>query len=306
MTRPPGEGRRRSTLSEREGPIARDLVDFHNHVLPGVDDGARDVEEAVTAVAALEEEGVGVVVATPHFPASLTERPAAMLERLERIDEAFETLRGRVERSGREVRLERGVEVRLNVPEPDLSDARLRLAGTHFVLVEFSAFQMPAYGARQLAELRRQGWYPVLAHPERYAGMTRAPGIVESWRRHAFFQLNAGSLTGEYGPEARKAARVLFERGWVDYLSSDYHARGRPGLSAARDVLDEAERIHSPGESVAEERDDPEEADVSGLEVARLLTEVNPRRLLESREPLPVPAVRLGGRVWDRVRDFFA
>lgn len=293
-------------------------MDFHNHVMPGVDDGARDVAEGVAAVAAFEAEDVGVVVATPHFPASRTERPATLLDRLERMDEAFEALREGVERAGLAVRLERGAEIRLNAPDPNLTDPRLRLAGTRFVLVEFSAFQMPPYGSAQLAEIRQQGWIPILAHPERYAGMAGALHEVERWREHAYFQVNAGSLLGEYGPAPRKAARVLFEHGWVDYLSSDFHARGEPGLLASRALLETGRIPSGPGSVPAHEPDDatadaagpagdrPSDADPGPAKVTDLLTEVNPRRLLEDREPLPVPPVEIEASVWERVRGFFA
>lgn len=282
--------------------------------MPGVDDGARDVEEAVAAVASFGVEGVGTVVATPHFPASRTERPDAALEFLGRMDEAFELLRDRVERRGLGVRLERGAEVRLNSPEPDFSDPRLRLAGTHFVLVEFSAFQMPPYGAEQLAAIREAGWIPVLAHPERYAGIDDRLEVAAGWREHAFFQVNAGSLLGDYGPAARKAARALLERGWADYLSSDYHARGLPGIAPVRGMLLAAEGIDPEAAAPGEEgrgaaRGDgsagegPDEAE--RLPVARLLLEVNPRRLLANREPLPVPALVLGGGVLEALRQWF-
>lgn len=298
---------------ERGGAISGDLVDFHNHVLPGVDDGARDVEEALQAVAALHREGVGTVVATPHLPASHTEHAGVLLERLERLDGAYEALDGRLERDGRGVRLERGAEVRLNAPEPDLSDPRLRLAGTHFVLVEFSAFQMPPYGMEQLAQIRRQGWIPVLAHPERYVGVARALHTVEGWREHAFFQLNTGSLLGEYGPEPRRAARSLLARGWVEYVSSDYHARGEPGIAAALALLNQGtistaagvDEAGSGASATGPRATGPTETGAEVASLVRLLAEVNPARLLENREPLPVPPLKLGTGVWDRVRRLF-
>lgn len=281
--------------------------------MPGVDDGARDVEEAVAAVAGLRAEGVGTVVATPHLPASRTERPDVLLPRLEKMDRAFERLQEEVERRGLDVRLERGAEIRLNSPDADLSDPRLRLAGTHFVLVEFSAFRMPPFGDGQLEEIREAGWIPILAHPERYAGVGERLEVAAKWRERAFFQVNAGSLLGQYGPAARKAARAFLERGWVDYAASDYHARGQPGIEPLRRLLLEAEAIE-------EEESDRESAPASGanarafpggepnasrLSVARLLTEVNPRRMMANREPLPVPGLALAAGVFDRLKGWF-
>lgn len=282
--------------------------------MPGVDDGARDLEEAVEALAAFRLEGVGTVVATPHFRASHTERPPVMLGQLEAMDRAFERLREEAERRSLGLRLERGVEVRLDAPEPDLADPRLRLAGTHFVLVEFQTFQVPAYGAEQLAAVREAGWIPILAHPERYAGVVQRLDLAARWREQAYFQMNAGSLQGRYGQAARQAARAFLEQGWVDYVSSDYHARGAPGLRSTRDLLLEAEGIEpsevekeppagpDPGGSDPEAAEGgagqgaPEdEEETPDLPVARLLTEANPRRMLANREPLPVPGLELDG-----------
>lgn len=284
-------------------------MDFHNHVMPGVDDGARDLEEGVAALAGFRLEGVETVVATPHFRGSLTERPDVLIERLAWMDEAFEGLVAEAERRGVDVRLERGAEVRLDSPDVDLADSRLRLAGTHFVLVEFATFQMPAYGGEQLAGLREAGWIPVLAHPERYAGVANRLDVAERWRQEAFFQMNAGSLRGRYGPSARQAARAFLERGWIDYLSSDYHARGAPGLRETRDLLLEAEGIDpseaedgGTGPDEWEVAGGDEELEEPGLPVARLLTELNPRRLLANREPISVPPLELAGGLVERLR----
>lgn len=311
---------RRTGVPGEGGFRIGELVDFHNHVIPGVDDGARDLEEAVAAVGRLRAEGVGTVVATPHFPASHTERPERLLERLARIDGAFERLGEELDRRGQEVRLERGAEVRLDSAEPDLSDSRLRLAGTHFALVEFSAFRIPPYGAEQLAAVREAGWLPILAHPERYLGVAERLAVAERWREATFFQVNAGSLLGEYGPGARKAARAFLARGWVDYLSTDFHARGEPGLALARDLLLEAgggegsgnagrgaeDRTEVPEGDSGERADDPQrEPEEADLPAARLLTEVNPRRMLANREPLPVPALELERGVAERLRGWF-
>ncbi|MFQ5680247.1 MAG: tyrosine-protein phosphatase [Gemmatimonadota bacterium] len=273
------------------------IVDLHTHVIPGVDDGARDVEEALAALRTLREAGVRTVVATPHIEATRTERPAHLAARLTAIDEAFAELQDAVRKQGPEVGLERGAEVRLNAPAPDLTDPRLRLAGTRFVLVEFTGFQIPPYGSGQLEEIREAGWLPVLAHPERYGRLSRSIEVAARWREYAYLQVNAGSLVGRYGPEARSAARQLLERGWVDYLCSDFHARGRPFLDEARFRLSGAGVAWPSGAAFARagRTADAETGAGDGertgteLELVRLLMAENPARLLQGREPLPVP-----------------
>jgi protein-tyrosine phosphatase len=167
------------------------MIDFHNHVVPGVDDGAADLEQARAALAALAGQGVHTLVATPHARASMALRPAELEAFGARIGAAWEALRELASAEFPGLRLERGAEVMLDVPGADLSDPRLRLAGTAFALVEFPYMQAPPNAAQALAALAASGCRPVLAHPERYPGSGAA--AAEEWRNAgALLQLNAG------------------------------------------------------------------------------------------------------------------
>lgn len=265
----------------RRGPDAP-LVDFHCHVIPGVDDGAADVDQGLAALQAFRDQGVGTVVATPHLDASVTERTELLSGRLAAFDAGLAELEASLADSGLDIRLERGTELKLDAPEPRFGDDRVRLAGTRFVLVEFVGFQVPPYGARQLASIRDEGWLPILAHPERYRGLEQAFDRAFAWREAgAYFQLNAGSLTGYYGPEVEKAARRMLELGWADYLASDYHSRGLPHVAEALEVV----------RGATADEDDPAPA-----EAARLLAEINPARMLEGLEPFGVPPIAFARR----------
>ncbi|MDX1577983.1 MAG: CpsB/CapC family capsule biosynthesis tyrosine phosphatase [Gemmatimonadota bacterium] len=253
------------------------MVDLHTHVLPGVDDGARDMDEALAALERLIDEGASKVVATPHYRASLRERTAHEAATLRRFDEAFERLTGAVAEAGFELELARGCEFRLDAPGPDPSDPRLRLGGSRWVLVEFASFQVPPYAGGQLAAVREAGWSTLLAHPERYAGLGRALERVEAWVSDGTrLQVNARSLLGGYGPAAEDMARELLRRGWVSCIASDYHARGAPALSSARGLLEGGDAT-SPDRSRA---------------IHALFSE-NPARILADEEPLSVPAIEL-------------
>lgn len=257
------------------------LVDIHNHLVPGVDDGARNVEEAVSALDGLADAGVTAVVTTPHFDGSLTHHDAAQAERLAELDRGWERL---LAAEGRpDVALYRGVEVRLDVPDPRADDPRLRINGGPLVLVEFPYMTVPPGATQPLERLRADGWIPVLAHPERYhgAGSSREAVVASAreWRRAgAYLQVNGAALIGRYGPEARMRAFVLLESGLVDYLGSDYHARGKNGIPEYRAVLEER----------------------GAMEAWSLLTDTNPTRMIHGKPPLPVPPVRSSsrGRSW--------
>lgn len=254
------------------------MIDFHNHLIPGVDDGAADAEQSVAALAAFREQGVHTVVATPHVNGSLTASPAALAARLAELDAGWAALEGVAAESG--VRVLRGAEIMLDVPSPDLSDPRLRLAGTQAVLVEFPFMSVPPNALQALFELCMAGWTPVLAHPERYANAARDLSDAAEWRRMgAALQVNAGSLLGRYGKPASALAWGLVEHGLASYLSSDYHARGRCPVAECRAELERRGAGHQ----------------------ARLLMEENPRRMLEGEPPLPVPPLAAPRPFWKRI-----
>lgn len=249
-------------------------TDFHNHLIPGVDDGARDAEFSAGALAAFRRNGVRQLVVTPHFDGSLTQAPERMAARLAELDSGWDVLRGVVdadaEEFGSAMQISRGVELMLDVPDPDLADERLRLAGTNFVLVEYPGLQLPPLNAGvAIGLIRRAGWQPIIAHPERYRNATSVASLAELSRAGAYFQLNAGSILGHYGSTAQALATDLLSHGAVSYVCSDYHARGEPATGMFARTL----------------------ADAGFSEQVELLLDTNPARLLRGEPPLPVPAI---------------
>jgi protein-tyrosine phosphatase len=258
------------------------VTDFHNHLIPGVDDGAQTPAESATALAAMAAEGVTSLIATPHIDASLATQPERLADRLEAIEAGWAVLQELAADAG--VAVHRGAEMALDTPDPDFSDARLRLAGTSFVLVEFAYMTVPPQAAAALRRIRDAGWVPIVAHPERYGAMAQGADPAGEWRQAgALLQVNGGSLFGRYGEDAKRTAEQLLSRGWVDYICSDYHTRGGPGVARYRQWL----REHDGGEQCT------------------LLTETNPGRLLAGQAPIPVPPLFSRRRLWQRMRSIF-
>ena len=245
------------------------MLDFHNHLIPGVDDGASDADQAREALAAMREQGVDTVIATPHLKGTVTESRDALARRLAELDRGWDELRRVAGAEFPGMKLARGVELMLDSPRPDLSDERVRLAGSSFVLVEFASMTVPNRSTDVLFSLAMDGVRPVVAHPERYSNLAgRVEELVGEWKRTgAFLQVNSGSLAGRYGEKVERLAWELLEIGCVDYLSSDYHARGRLSVRECRAAFERA----------------------GGLAQFELLTEGNPRRLLSDELPEPVP-----------------
>ncbi|HET9983737.1 MAG TPA: CpsB/CapC family capsule biosynthesis tyrosine phosphatase [Longimicrobiales bacterium] len=255
-------------------------VDLHNHLMPGVDDGAPDLEASRRGLAAMQAEGIERLAVTPHFDASLTERPDALERRLGELDRGWEALSGLARAEFPRVEVSRAAEVMLDMPEPDLSDPRLRLGGGPFVLVEFPFALSAAFSGPALAAVRSGGWTPVVAHPERYTAIPNLVRTADAWRSAgAYLQVNGLSLLGRYGAEAKASAEALFEAGLVDYLASDFHARGRPLVREYAEALRRA----------------------CTEEIVELLTRTNPGRILNGETPIPVGAVRLRRHLWQRL-----
>lgn len=257
------------------------MLDFHNHLMPAVDDGAADIDEARHGLVTLAEHGVTTIITTPHIRASLTLRRADLDRYLSRLDHAYDMLATLVATEFPSLRLDRGVEMMLDVPAPVLEDPRLRLAGSSFVLVEFPFMNIPPHSTLPIRELTASGISPVIAHPERYANMATNLDLIESWTgAGAFIQVNSGSLVGQYGNAARRIAWQLLEEGKAHYLSSDYHSRGRCPVKASASALEErgaAETLHA-------------------------LTVMNPARILRSEKPAaPSPVKEAETGFWRKV-----
>lgn len=264
------------------------ITDFHSHLMPGVDDGAQEPADSAKALRSFRAEGITQIITTPHFLGSLTHYPARCEARLAELDGGWELLHNVVSadarRSGTPLAVERGVEVMLDVPNPRLSDARLRLAGGPFALVEYPGMMLPPVNAElALSSLREDGWIPVVAHPERYRNLDASFAELNTFRlAGAYFQVNVGSLFGDYGKTAAAQARKILALGWADYVSSDYHAIGEPGSARFVQAL----------------------TDAGFAQQAELLAVTNPGRLLSGELPLSVPALELPKderSLWDRM-----
>ena len=245
------------------------MIDIHSHLLPGVDDGSADVETSIAVLQRFASHGIEVVVCTPHLNAS--EATRAPFERNRTILEQLVS----VAPPTPELRL--GWEIMLDRPGCDLRAPHLALAGSRAVLVEFPRAYLPSGTADELNRLRRSGVVPVVAHPERYYGCTLA--TVRAWREAgAVMQTDATMLLAR-GPMT-ELAKSLLEEGLIDCLASDNHG-DRRSLAAARRWLEE----------------------MGAEEHAQLLTHVNAARVLGDEPTIPVPPLRLGGRVVARLRE---
>ncbi len=243
--------------------------DFHSHLVPGVDDGSRTVDDALHSIARMTEAGVSGIITTPHLSASRISEPG-FGQLMDFLDRRWRHLRRAAASAFPRLDFRRGFEVRLGLHGPDLSDPRLHLGGTRFVLVEWSGFRPPTASSAVLGSLSGAGHIPVVAHPERYFGIDDELNLVRAWKQAgAHLQGNYGSLAGQYGPRARELIMRMLRAGLLDYLSSDFH--GRPGYNLYLE----------PGAAELQR--------LGGETQLDLLARVNPGRLFDDDPPLEVP-----------------
>ena len=240
------------------------MIDLHSHILPGVDDGAATMDDALEMARAAAAAGIAAVAATPHVRGGEPIRAEAMQAGLAELRRA---LAG----AGVELEVHGGGEVDLDrleaLPPDELKGFGLG-GNPAYLLVEFPYQGWPLDAPRLLFDLRLAGITPVLAHPERNAAVQAKPErLRELVDAGALVQVTAGSLAGRFGSTNRRTAEALVANGLAHLVASDAHDAGRRGwdLPAAR-------------------------AAVGDPALARWLVEEMPRAIVE-RQPLqPRPA----------------
>lgn len=198
------------------------MVDLHCHILPGVDDGAESLEEALAMARMAQGDGIKTIVATPHlFREGVDSRSLGLIE------EKFRELRTAIEENGVEVELLPGAEVHIShnlIGEIRNSRKNLVLNGGSYLFVEFPAEHIFP-GVRQLFfDLMSEGVTPIIAHPERNRVFAEHPELLfELIQMGARGQVNSGSLLGLYGPSAEEAATRFLGWNMVHFIASDGH-----------------------------------------------------------------------------------
>ncbi|HEY4109853.1 tyrosine-protein phosphatase [Puia sp.] len=215
------------------GPALEGLrCDMHSHLIPGIDDGAQDMDQSIGLIRGLVALGYKKIITTPHInadgfpntPAIIREGQAAVVAELKKQGVAVEF------HAAAEYLLDDGFSRALSNGESFLT------LKDNLILVEFS-FVVPAMNIKDiLFQLQLKGYQPVLAHPERYLYFGANKGWYDQLRdAGCLFQLNLLSFRGHYGKEALQLADYLVKKGYVDLLGTDLHrAQHLEGLHSAR------------------------------------------------------------------------
>ena len=197
------------------------LYDIHCHILPGVDDGSRNMEESLWMLNKEYNEGVRHVILTPHFRYDMFEPHMNIVTR------QFMQLRRAAMNIGEDgMRLYLGCELHssMDMVECLKKGRRLTLAGSRFVLVEFSNGDEKSYIEERVRSLLMNGFIPVIAHVERYKATRNDIGFLRELKdMGAYIQVNADTISGLDGLGAKIFAKKVMKSGLLDFVGSDGH-----------------------------------------------------------------------------------
>jgi protein-tyrosine phosphatase len=193
------------------------MVDMHSHVLPGIDDGAKDPDESIVLIKKMMALGIKKIIATPHIMADYYRNTP------ETINESLTILKEELHKQKIDIIIEAAAEHYFDETfEERIDRGELMTMGDNYVLFEFSFINQPPNTIPVVQKLKDLGYKPILAHPERYPYME----IDQFKSLHDWgvsLQLNTISLTGYYGKESKKMAEDLIDANLVDFISSDMH-----------------------------------------------------------------------------------
>ncbi|TVP78549.1 MAG: protein-tyrosine phosphatase [Thioalkalivibrio sp.] len=244
------------------------MVDLHGHLLPGIDDGARDLEQALNMARLAVADGIVISVLTPHHLNGVYDNPAM------HVREQCASFRRALREQDIPLDVRPGAECHL-VPELPAALAKgtaLTIADRkRSVLVELPVYTVPLGAYSILEDILAMGLQPIIAHPERNGELVDGSEKLAEWiEMGCLAQVTAQSCTGRFGPQVQRAARRMLRNGLIHVMASDAHRDKRrvPELRAARETV----------------------AQWTSHEVATLLTEDFPRALADGQ---PVAVDRL-------------
>ncbi len=194
-------------------------IDLHSHLIPGIDDGSRSLEESLDILRAMRDLGYEKVITTPHVMADAYQNSTRT------ILEGLQALREAVAAEDIEIEIEAAAEYYLDEELISrLERGDILTIAKEDLLFETSYFSKPLNFEEVVFEIQAKGYKPLLAHPERYRyisdprdefGRMKELGI--------YFQLDINSLGGYYGKQAKENAQLLSEWGMIEFLGSDVH-----------------------------------------------------------------------------------
>ena len=194
------------------------FIDMHSHILPNVDDGAKNLNMAIKMLQIAKSEGIDTIVTTPHYMTGIYNWTS------QNAEDAFESLNKAITDKSINIKLIRGNEVYLDqsvVQQIKLNECRT-IGNTSYVLIELPIYEPPISLFSMIEDFFNSGYRPIIAHPERYQYLSRET-VGKLIDLDCLLQINSGSITGFYGKKLYEAAKSLVVEGNVHFIGTDAH-----------------------------------------------------------------------------------
>lgn len=212
------------------------LIDIHSHILPGADDGSDSFEMSMRMLKCAADDGISGMILTPHNKPGHRHMPySKMTSKVERLREMMSE-----ENINIELYIGSELYYRSGLVEEMEDDTAGTLADSRYALVEFNPLEDYDYIRNGIYSLLMGGYYPILAHVERYRNVCAARyGIDELIEMGCYIQVNAGSIMGESGPKTKRFVKGILRRQQVHFVATDAHDLGKraPRLSDCADYI---------------------------------------------------------------------
>src|SRR5450631_3645311 len=196
------------------------VADMHNHLIPGIDDGATDLESSIVMIRAMYDLGYRKFIATPHVQWEMFKNTHEIIENGARL------VRERLAKTEMQVEFRGSAEYFLDEHVDELLEKNIPLLTIYknMVLVEFSFIRQPMDLKEKIFQLQIKGYQPIIAHPERYLYFGANKKVYDELHdMDCIFQLNLLSLCGYYGKKQEELAQYLIKKKYVSLLGSDLH-----------------------------------------------------------------------------------
>lgn len=222
------------------------MIDLHCHLLPGMDDGPKDLEESLAMARIAAADGIQAIVVTPHTLNGVYNNSRA------EIIKGVELLQKALAEENISIKLYPGADVHFDSRLIDGLEKGeiLPVNDGKYLLLELHDQSVPPNVKEIFFVLRVKGYFPLITHPERNIIIQRHPAMIEDWVQHgAVMQITAGSLTGSFGKKARDCAKTLLKKGLIHIIATDAHSSdGRTpvlskGLNVASGIVGQTEAI---------------------------------------------------------------
>lgn len=196
------------------------MIDIHCHILPGIDDGAKDLTESFQMARQAAKEGIRTIIATPHH------KNGQYINMREDILKQVDMLNEQLKERGIDLVILPGQESRIYGEMIEDYEQReiLTLADTAYVFVEFPSNHVPAYADQLFFDLQMKGLMPIIVHPERNSELVEQPDKLYKFVKNGVAtQVTAASVTGDFGKKIQKFTFDLIESNLTHFIASDAH-----------------------------------------------------------------------------------